>query len=103
MLAKISLASFIYDIIDIFRFHNNFVCDIYAPNKKIKCLPYLILTDTNSAAFILVSVCKIGCSMTEEESGKLIFKINQKCRSKVRSALNCWMIFMRFWAYKVLA
>ena len=96
MFAKISLASFIYDIIDIFRFHNDFICDIYASNKKIKCLPDLILTDTNSVAFMLVSVCKIGCSMTEEEPGKLIFKINQKYRSKVRSALICWMIFMRF-------
>ena len=43
MFAKVSLNSFIYDIIDIFIFPNATTVAIYSKNKIIKCFPEFIL------------------------------------------------------------
>ena len=57
--AKISLASFIYNFIDTFCFPNEDTSEIYARHKIIKILPYLLMTDTNSASLEFVVIQKI--------------------------------------------
>ena len=60
--AKLSFVSFIYDVIDCFL--DNDTHDIYAQNKIIKCLPYLLLTDTDSESLLFVFVCQLNCTNT---------------------------------------
>ena len=50
MFSKVSLKSFVCDIIDIFCFPDEDVKEIYDKNKIIKCFVYLILTDTDSCS-----------------------------------------------------
>ena len=50
MFSKISLRSFVYDIIDIFCFPDEDVKEIYERYKIIKTFIYLILTDTDSCS-----------------------------------------------------
>ena len=50
MFAKTSSVSFIYNVIDIFVFPSEKVNNFYSKHRILKCLPYLILTDTDSAA-----------------------------------------------------
>ena len=65
MLAKVSVISFVYDIIDVFGFPKEHVKDIFAKNDIIKCHLYLILIDTGSASIFFVFLCDIHCSVTE--------------------------------------
>ena len=48
---KLALASFVYDIIDVFRFADDATRGMYSQNSMIKCLPYQLLIDTNSTSF----------------------------------------------------
>ena len=50
MFSKVSLKSFVYDIIDIFCFPDNEVREIYNRYEIIKVFIYLILTDTDSSS-----------------------------------------------------
>ena len=50
MFSKISLKSFVYDIIDVFCFPDNAVSEIYEKNEIVKVFIYLILTDTDSCS-----------------------------------------------------
>lgn len=63
MLAKVTLASFIYGVIDVFSFPNEYVGGIFYKDDIIKCCLYLTLTDTDTAALFFVFVCKIHCSI----------------------------------------
>ena len=60
MFSKISLKAYVYDMIDIFCFPNEDVRAIYVKNHIIKCLLYLILTDTDSCSikFLFISHLK---------------------------------------------
>ena len=48
MFSKVSIRSFVYDLIDIFSFPDDEITEIYARNDIIKCFIYLILTDPDS-------------------------------------------------------
>ena len=50
MFSKVSLKSFVYDIIDIFCFPDEEVKEIFDRHKIIKTFVYLILTDTDSCS-----------------------------------------------------
>lgn len=50
--SKMSTAGFIYDVIDVFTFPYDATRDIHLQNKIINCLPYLLLTDTDSPILI---------------------------------------------------
>ena len=71
MFVKLFLAGFIYDMIDTFAIPDNFARDVYFQNKMIKCISYLILSDTDNGLFMLIFICELDCSMTEEGSRKL--------------------------------
>ena len=65
--AKISLASFMHDCIDRFRFPNKQTSKIDANYKIIKVLPYLLMKDTDSCSLeiILIPADSYDCCETE--------------------------------------
>ena len=75
MFSKVSLKSYVYDIIDVFCFLNEEVREIYAQNYIIKCFIYLILTDTDSCSIKFLFVSDIKSNITESDTRRLIFKI----------------------------
>ena len=75
MLSKLSLKSFVYDIIDIFCLPDEEVKEIYERYKIIKTFVYLILTDTDSCSLQFTFITDLESSISEDEARKLIFEI----------------------------
>ena len=75
MFSKVSIRSFVYDLIDIFSFPDNEITEIYARHDLIKCFIYLILTDTDSCSIQFLFLTDLKSHITENESRKLIFEI----------------------------
>ena len=75
MFSKVSLKSFVYDIIDIFCFPDNEVIEIYNRYEIIKVFIYLILTDTDSSSLQFTFINKLSSSITENNARDLIFEI----------------------------
>ena len=55
MFGKVSIKSFVYDIIDVFMFPNKEIKKIYQKYKINKCLVEQSLTDTDSTSIFLYS------------------------------------------------
>ena len=55
MFSKVSIKSFVYDIIDVFMFPNEEIKKIYQKCKINKCLVEQNLTDTDSTLIFLCS------------------------------------------------
>ena len=75
MFSKLSLKSFVYDIIDIFCFPDKEVKEIYERNKIIKTFVYLILTDTDSCSLQFTFITDLKSSISEDKARELIFEI----------------------------
>ena len=75
MFSKISLKSFVYDIIDIFCFPDKEVKKIYDKHKIIKTFVYLILTDADSCSLQFTFITELRSSISEVDARKLIFEI----------------------------
>ena len=75
MFSKLSLKSFVYDLIDIFCFPDEEVKEIYYRHKIIKTFAYLILTDTDSCSLQFTFITELKSNISEDEARKLIFEI----------------------------
>ena len=75
MFSKVSLRSFVYDIIDTFSFPDDELIEIYNRHDIIKVFIYLILTDTDSCSLQLILINKLTSTISENEARDLIFKI----------------------------
>ena len=75
ILSKVSLKSFVYDIIGIFCFPDEEVKEIYNRHKIIKTFVYLILTDTDSCSLQFTFITKLKLNISEDDTRKLIFEI----------------------------
>ena len=75
MFSKVSLKSFLYDIIDIFCFPDEDVKEIYDKHKIIKCFVYLILTDTDSCSLQFIFIAELRSKISEDEAKKIIFEV----------------------------
>ena len=82
MLSKISLKSFVNDIIDVFCFPDEDVLELYVQNYIIKCFIYLLLTDTYSCSIKFLFVSDIKSHITETATWELIFKIIMQSKSR---------------------
>ena len=58
MFAKVSLKSFIYDMIDVFCLPNEMVKEIYSHFNISKCHLYLSLTNANSCSLFFIFICE---------------------------------------------
>ena len=54
MFSKVSIKSFVYDLIDVFMFPNQEIREIYQKYQVEKCYLYQNLTDTDSTSVFLV-------------------------------------------------
>ena len=95
MFAKVSLISFVYDVIDVFAFPNEHVKGIVAKNDIMKCHLYLTLTGTDSASIFFVFVCKIHSLNTEVRGRELIFQIliDSKLLERLDPSDEFWLQF----------
>lgn len=62
MFAKVSLMSFIYDMIETFSFPNKKVENLDSRYRILKCLPYHILTNMDRTTFQFIFICKVNCT-----------------------------------------
>ena len=86
MFAKVSLKSFVYDMIDVFCFPTEEVKMIYDKYGIIKCHLYLNLTDANSCSRFFNFICKKECNIKESKSRNVIFQILKQ--SKIAERLD---------------
>ena len=73
--SKISLGSFIYDCIHTFCFPKEKTLLVYGKYKIIKILPYLLMTDTDSASLEFVVIAKDSCDCGERKMTDLLLRI----------------------------
>ena len=74
MFAKLSIKSFIYDMIDVFCFPNETIKEIYHQHQIQKCFLYQNLTDTDSTSLFFVFICNLESTIPESEARKIIFE-----------------------------
>ena len=63
MFSKVSIKSFVYDIIDVFMFPNEETKQIYQKNNINKCLVEQSLTNTDSTSIFFVFTCDLKCDI----------------------------------------
>ena len=74
MFAKLSIKSFIYDMIDVFCFPNEAIKEIYHQYQIQKCFLYQNLTDTDSTSLFFVFICNLESLVPESVARKIIFE-----------------------------
>ena len=92
MFAKLSIKSFVYDMIDVFYSPNDKIQQIYDYYQIERCFLYRNLTDTDSTSLFFNFICKLDCSVPESEAKKKFFECLKK--SKTLNRLN---LFDDFW------
>ena len=80
MFSKVSLKSFIYNLIDVFMFPNKDARKIYDEYQVQKCYLYQNLTDTDRTSVFFIFICQFGCSVNERKSRDIIFKMMMKSK-----------------------
>ena len=92
MFAKLSIKSFVYDMIDVFCFPNEKIEEIYHKYQIKKCFLYQNLTDTDSTSLFFVFICNIDCQLPESEARNVIFEctINSKIFERLDLSDNFW-------------
>ena len=80
MFAKLSLKSFVYDMIDVFCFPNEEIRQIYDFYRIKKCFLYQNLTDTDSTSLFFNFICNLECSIPESEARNIIFVYMKKSK-----------------------
>ena len=86
MFAKLSLKSFVYDMIDVFCFPNEEIRKIYDYYQIEKCFLYQNLTDTDSTLLFFTFICKLDCFVPQSEARNIIFQCLKK--SKILNRLD---------------
>ena len=80
MFAKLSLKSFVYNMIDDFCFPNEEIRRIYDYYQIEKCFLYQNLTDTDSTSLLFTFICKFESSIPESQTCDIIFKCLKKSK-----------------------
>ena len=80
MFAKLSIKSFVYDMIDVFCFPNEQIKEIYHKYQIQKCFLYQNLTDTDSTSLFFIFICNLESTLPKSIARKVIFErmINSK-------------------------
>ena len=75
MFSKVSIKSFVYDIIDVFMFPNEEIKKNYQKYNINKCLVEQNLADTESTSIFFVFICNLACAVREDEARDIIFEV----------------------------
>ena len=86
MFAKLSIKSFVYDMIDVFCFPNADIQSIYDYYQIEKCFLYQNLTDTDSTSLLFTFICNLECEVPETKARNVIFECMVK--SKILDRLD---------------
>ena len=73
--SKVSIKSFVYDLIDIFMFPNQEIKEFYKKYQVEKCYIYQNVTDADSTSVFFVFICDLRCSASEKDARNIIFKV----------------------------
>ena len=92
MFAKLSIKSFVYDLIDVFCFPNEKIREIYNKYQIEKCYLYQNLTDTDSTSLFFVFICELESVLPESEARKVIFEcmINSDVLQRLDTSHDFW-------------
>ena len=95
MFAKLSIKSFVYDMIDVFCFPNDEIKEICNRYQIEKCLLYQNLTDTDSTSLFFLFICSFDSELPESEARKVIFEcmINSKILERLDLSDDFWKNF----------
>ena len=86
MFTKVSIKSFVYDLIDAFMFPNWEIQEMYQKYHVEKCYLYQNLTDTDNTSVFFVFICNLNCSESEEKARNIISEVLLK--SKIFDGLD---------------
>ena len=86
MFSKVSIKSFVYDLIDVFMFPTDEIKKIYQKYKVNQCYLDQNLTDTDSTSIFFVFICDLSRNVREDEARNIIFEVMLK--SKVFDRLD---------------
>ena len=75
MFSKVSIKSFVYDLIDIFMFPNSEIQKIYTKYKINRCYLDQHLTDTDSTSMFFVFICDLDSNVREDKARNIIFEV----------------------------
>ena len=75
MFSKLSIKSFVYDLIDVFMFPNQEITKIYKKYKINTCYLYQNLTDTDSTSVFLGFICDLDSSISKDKARDIIFEV----------------------------
>ena len=75
MFSKLSIKSFVYDIIDVFMFPNETIKKIYQKYNIEKCIVEQNLTDTDSTSIFFIFICNLKSEISENETRNIIFEV----------------------------
>ena len=95
MFAKVSIKSFVCNIIDVFMFPNETTKSIYEKYNIEKCFVYQCLTDTDSTSINFIFICDLGCVVDEEQARKIVFEdmITSKILKRLDLSDDFWAQF----------
>ena len=98
MFAKLSIKSFVYDMIDVFCFPNEDIQLIYDFYQIEKCFLYQNLTDTDSTSLLFLFICNLKSTLPESEARKVIFEclIKSKILDRLDVSDEYWKQFNVF-------
>ena len=68
LFSKVSIKSFVYDLIDVFMFPNPEIQEIYKNYKVNCCYLYQNLTDTDSTSMFFVFICDLNSCIREDKA-----------------------------------
>ena len=86
MFSKVSIKSFVYNLIDVFMFPTDEIKKIYQKYKVNQCYLDQNLTDTDSTSIFFVFICDLSCNVREDEARNIIFEV--MLQSKVFDRLD---------------
>ena len=86
MFAKVSIKSFVCDIIDVFMFPNDTTKSIYKKYNIEKCYVFQCLTDTDSTSINFILICDKNSIVDEKNARNIIFEVFVS--SKILSRLD---------------
>ena len=78
--SKVSVKSFVYNLIDVFMFQNDEIKEIYKKYNINQCYLDQNLTDTDSTWMFFVFVCDLNCNVREDEARNKIFEVILKSK-----------------------
>ena len=86
MFSKVSIKSFVYDLIDVFMFPNEEIQKLYQQYQVNRCYLYQNLTDnqnltdTSSTSMFFVFICDLNSCVSEDKAQNIIFDVMIKSK-----------------------